>query len=57
MSFWNFLGGFAVFNMICDWFSDKSQPDAPSFQPRDGDRSDWDEDDLDALDEDDWQDE
>ncbi len=23
MSFWNFLGGFALFNMICDWFSGK----------------------------------
>lgn len=23
MSFWNFLGEFAVFNMICNWFSHK----------------------------------
>lgn len=33
MSFWNFLGGFALFNMICDWFSGKPKSQHQSFPP------------------------
>lgn len=31
MSIWSFLGGFAVFNMICDLFSGKSKRNQPRF--------------------------
>lgn len=31
MSFWNFLGGFALFNMICDWFSGKPKSQHQSY--------------------------
>lgn len=33
MSFWNFLGGFALFNMICDWFSGKPKSHHQSYPP------------------------
>lgn len=35
MSFWNFLGEFALFNMICNWFSGKSKPQKQPCQPFD----------------------
>ena len=31
MTFWNFLGGFALFNMICDWFSGKPKSQHQSY--------------------------
>jgi hypothetical protein len=31
MSFWNYLGGFALFNMICDWFSGKPKSHHQSY--------------------------
>lgn len=33
MSFWNFLGEFALFNMICDWFSGKPKSRHRSYPP------------------------
>ena len=33
MSFWNFLGEFALFNMICDWFSGKPKSQHQSYPP------------------------
>lgn len=35
MSFWNFIGEFALINMICNWFSGKPKPQhqSPTFQP------------------------
>ena len=33
MSFWDFLGGFALFNMICDWFSGKPKSQHQSYPP------------------------
>ena len=31
MSFWNYLGGVALFNMICDWFSGKPKSHHQSY--------------------------
>lgn len=33
MSLWNFLGGFAAFNLICDLFSSKPAPLPPEPEP------------------------
>lgn len=33
MSFWNFLGGIALFNIIRNWFSGKPKYSAQQFQP------------------------
>lgn len=33
MSFWNFLGEFALFNMISNWFSGKPKPQKQPCQP------------------------
>lgn len=56
MSLWNFLGGFALFNMICDMFSSKSkqtymppQPDYHDYDYDDSFSSDIDGTDIDAL--------
>ena len=31
MSFWNYLGGVVLFNMICDWFSGKPKSHHQSY--------------------------
>lgn len=56
MSFWNFLGGFALFNAICDLFSSKPkqtyvppQPPYHDYGYEDSFSSDIDSPDIDAL--------
>ncbi|MDE6160605.1 MAG: hypothetical protein K2F77_02985 [Muribaculaceae bacterium] len=33
MSFWNFLGEFALFNMVCKWFSGQSKRQSQPYAP------------------------
>lgn len=56
MSFWSFLGGFALFNAVCDMFSSKPKQTCVPPQPRyddygyeDSFSSDIDNSDIDAL--------
>lgn len=43
MNFWNFLGGFALFNMVCDMFSSKPRMtyDTPQHRFHDYDYEDY----------------
>ncbi|MCM1138405.1 MAG: hypothetical protein NC453_07530 [Muribaculum sp.] len=34
MSFWNFIGGFALFNTICDWFSSRPKKSVLDYQSK-----------------------
>ena len=53
MGFWNLIGGFALFNTVCDMLSSKpQQPRVPPPRPhhrRDGDADTIDDSDIDAL--------